>query len=286
MKKFFSIACIPAAVCGIIFFTSMHKTPKQKKPADGIERKYTSKKVKKPVTVNLSGGLQYTITSKGNGPAAEKGCRVQVLYTGKLTNDTVFDASSLHGNQPFTFHLGKGEVIAGWDSVCSHAHAGDKISMHIPPQMGYGQNAMGKIPANSTLIFDIEVLDVLPPTKPWDAKGKDTITTKSGLKVIFFESHPDSLMPKTGHTVTVDYSGFLLDGTLFDSSVDRGQPFQFPIGQGRVIKGWDEGIAMLHKGDKAKLIIPYDLGYGSRGFPGVIPPNSTLVFDVHLIDIK
>jgi len=92
--------------------------------------------------------------------------------------------------------------------------------------------------------------------------------------------------PQTGDNVVVHYTGTLLDGTKFDSSVDRGVPFEFNLGTGQVIKGWDEGIALMKKGGKAKLIIPSNLGYGSRAIPGVIPANSTLIFDVELIDIK
>ena len=89
-----------------------------------------------------------------------------------------------------------------------------------------------------------------------------------------------------GKTVQVHYTGWLTNGTKFDSSVDRGQPFEFPLGAGRVIQGWDEGVAGMKVGGKRKMVIPSDLGYGARGAGGVIPPNDTLVFEVELLGIK
>jgi peptidylprolyl isomerase len=93
-------------------------------------------------------------------------------------------------------------------------------------------------------------------------------------------------MPKTGETVSVHYTGWLKSGTKFDSSVDRGQPLEFPIGKGRVIKGWDEGVGTMKVGGKRKLVIPAHLGYGDRGAGGVIPPGATLIFEVELLAIN
>ena len=96
--------------------------------------------------------------------------------------------------------------------------------------------------------------------------------------------------PKTGQTCVMHYTGWLWEegakGKKFDSSVDRGQPFEFPLGQGRVIKGWDEGVATMKVGGKRTLLIPPQLGYGARGAGGVIPPNATLLFEVELLGVK
>lgn len=113
---------------------------------------------------------------------------------------------------------------------------------------------------------------------------KNATKTSSGLQYVIL-TDSDGEKPQNGQKVSVNYSGFLIDGTMFDSSYKRNKPFEFVLGQGRVIKGWDEGVALLNKGAKAKFIIPPHLAYGPRGAGGLIPPNSTLIFEVELIDI-
>ncbi len=114
-------------------------------------------------------------------------------------------------------------------------------------------------------------------------------TTESGLQYID-TVEGDGATPASGQTTVVHYTGWLYEdgekGEKFDSSVDRGQPFEFPIGQGRVIRGWDEGVGSMKIGGKRTLIIPPDLGYGARGAGGVIPPNATLLFEVELLDVR
>ena len=117
-----------------------------------------------------------------------------------------------------------------------------------------------------------------------DSTANEVITA-SGLKYTD-EKIGDGNSPKSGEMVTVHYTGTLPEGKKFDSSRDRDEPFTFQIGTGQVIKGWDEGVLTMKVGGKRKLTIPPELGYGSRGAGGVIPPNATLIFDVELLSIK
>ncbi|KAF0310019.1 FK506-binding protein [Amphibalanus amphitrite] len=107
-----------------------------------------------------------------------------------------------------------------------------------------------------------------------------------GVEVQTITPGDGQTFPKTGQKVFVHYTGTLTDGSKFDSSRDRGRPFTFNIGQKQVIRGWDEGVAQMSKGQRAKLICSPDYAYGARGHPGIIPPNATLHFDVELIDIQ
>jgi FKBP-type peptidyl-prolyl cis-trans isomerase len=116
-----------------------------------------------------------------------------------------------------------------------------------------------------------------------DAKGSE-VTTTSGLQYIDLVIGTGATA-EVGQTVTVHYTGWLENGKKFDSSVDRGQSFSFPLGAGRVIKGWDEGVKGMKVGGKRKLTIPPKLGYGAQGAGGVIPPHATLIFDVELLGL-
>jgi FKBP-type peptidyl-prolyl cis-trans isomerase len=129
------------------------------------------------------------------------------------------------------------------------------------------------------------MLGLLSPTFSQGATMSATTTTASGLKYEDIKQG-DGAVATAGKTVSVHYTGWLTDGNKFDSSKDRGQPFEFPLGGGRVIKGWDEGVEGMKVGGTRKLTIPPELGYGSRGAGGVIPPGATLVFEVELLKVR
>ncbi len=234
-------------------------------------------------TLKGPGGLLVIIAGKGKGQKVEKGGSVFIHYSGYLTDMTPFDASVTR-NMPFKTAIGKGMVIQGWDEGISLLHVGDTARLIIPASMGYGARSTGKIPANSTLIFDVTVLDYKAPIKatPFVFDAKNIQKTASGLQYVVIEKGSGEA-PKKGGMVKVHYTGYLEDGSVFDSSVERDEPFTFNVGIGRVIQGWDEGIMMMNSGAKYRFIIPSDLAYGDQGYPPVIPQKATLIFDVEML---
>ena len=152
--------------------------------------------------------------------------------------------------------------------------------VHAPKLAGYSMESFKAFVQRAIQITES------PNTESSEVKmAEETVTTASGLQIKTLVVGTGD-KAESGKTVVVHYTGWLLDGTKFDSSVDRGTPFEFPLGGGRVIKGWDEGVATMSIGGKVELILPPDLAYGASGAGGVIPPNATLKFEVEFLDQK
>jgi len=153
------------------------------------------------------------------------------------------------------------------------AQVGNNVNSALAANLTATTPAPTSVTKNQTLIASNTMSD------------PNVITNPSGLKYIELEEGTGAT-PKPGQKVEVHYTGTLENGTKFDSSRDRGKPFEFNIGTGQVIKGWDEGLSTMKVGGRRQLIIPAELGYGSRGAGGMIPPNATLLFDVELLGVK
>ena len=234
--------------------------------------------------IKTASGLQYEIIKMGNGEKPNATDKVEVHYHGTLEDGMVFD-SSVDRGETISFPLNR--VIKGWTEGVQLMPVGSKFKFIIPPELAYGERgAGGVIPPNATLIFEVELFSIKKPFVDTDfGLPAEENFLDSGLRYLdHITGNGESI--KSGQEAIVHYSGYLADGTKFDSSHDKGSPFSFPLGQGRVIKGWDEGIVGMKKGGKRTLIIPPELGYGERGAGGVIPPNAMLMFEVELVDFK
>jgi len=241
--------------------------------------------------ITTASGLQVEMLREGNGEKPSKGDLVSVHYLGTLkANGEKFDSSYDRG-MPIEFPIGMGRVIPGWEEGIAMLSKGAKAKLTIPANLAYGSMERPGIPANSDLVFEVELVDIKEGPKPiahdpWPTEGVEMKETASGLKYHIVEEGTGP-QAEAGKMVKVHYYGYLkANGQKFDSSFDRGEPIEFPLGQHAVIPGWEEGISLLKEGAKATIIIPSKLAYGEQGYPPVIPPNSDLVFDVQLVSVK
>ncbi|MCU0364880.1 MAG: FKBP-type peptidyl-prolyl cis-trans isomerase [Ignavibacteriaceae bacterium] len=258
---------------------------------------------KGPEVVTLESGLQFMDDSVGTGREAKANELVSIHFKGwmvpkdtasELFSDWSIDQTknmlslgdSKMRNQPIKFILNSGSFIKGTDEGIVGMKTGGRRTMIIPSKLAYGEAGIGFIPPNTDLKVIVELLEVKDRVvaEMWKVDSTLFKTTASGLKYAII-TNGDGPAVEAGKVVTVHYSGYLLDGTMFDSSVERDEPIQFVVGQGQVIPGWDEGMLLLKKGDKARFVIPPQLGYGEMVLEK-IPVNSTLIFDTEVIDIK
>jgi len=258
-------------------------------------------------------GLQYRIIKDNQQPKAKTGDFIKMHMTYRTDRDSLlFSTRDMNGGTPLEIPVTepqfKGDAAEGFlmlgtgdsaefkmpvDSIFKNqpmpdfAKAGGFIHLFVnvvSVQSAAEREAAQKAEASESMKADEDKIKAFIETNKLDAKK-----TESGLYYVI-EKQGDGPKVNAGQKVTVNYTGKLLSGEAFDSNVDpkfnHVQPFEFQVGVGQVIKGWDEGLQLLNKGGKGKLIIPSALGYGSRGAGAAIPPNSILVFDVEVTDVK
>lgn len=241
-------------------------------------------------------GLQYYVVEEGpeDGASPTISQTVQVFYEGRLPDGTVFDGN-FDSSRPAIF--GVGQVIPGWTQGLQLMSEGDEYIFYIPSRLGYGQSPRpgSKIKPGDDLVFRVKLEKVFEPKPadeeawdtytPWDSSNEDVRSTDSGLEYVVLESGAeDGRKPVPGDTVVVLYEGRFADtGEVFDSAYQRGEPAMFQAGG--VIPGWQEALSMMRPGDHWLVHVPSELGYGERGHPAGIPPNTDLNFEVELIDV-
>lgn len=231
-------------------------------------------------------GLQVAITDEGDGEQPETGDVVSVHYTGMLDDGTIFDSSRNRG-EPFRFPLGRGRVIPGWDEGVSLLREGGTAKLIIPPDLAYGEaGSGGVIPPDATLYFDVELVGISAggPDEPETVDDADYEETESGLQY-YVLTEGDGEQPESGQPVSVHFTAWLDDGTRIDSSIDAGEPVTFILGSEQVFPGWNEAVMEMQVGGEWQVILPPDLALGEEGAGEVIPPNSTLVMQLELLEI-
>jgi len=228
-------------------------------------------------------GLVSKVLEKGSGSTHPGPTDVvEVNYTGWTTDGRMFDSSVVR-KQPLKFPLN--QVIKGWTEGVQLMVKGEKRRFWIPGNLAYGDTPRGGAPSG-TLVFDVDLLGIVEaPTTPADVAHAPSSAkkTKSGIAYRVLKKGTGKEHPTAESTVEVHYSGWTTDGKMFDSSVTRGEPAMFKLGQ--VIKGWTEGVQLMVQGEKTRFWIPGNLAYGDTPTrPGA--PSGMLVFDIDLLSIK
>lgn len=241
-------------------------------------------------------GLYFVpITTNAGAAKPTTGTNVSFLVTGTLLDGTVF-SSFQDRSKPANFVLGNPNTIQGLQEGIALMHLGDKATLLIPSALAFGPSGNGgTVPANAVVRIDVEVTDFNYAVtddaliQKYIADNKITGAQKqaSGLYYVPVVANATGTPATAGKTVSVLYTGKLLDGSTFDASSQHGNtPLSFTLGAKQVIAGWDEGIALMRKGEKATLLIPSALAYGSSSPGTAIPANSVLRFDVELTDVQ
>jgi peptidylprolyl isomerase len=266
---------------------------------DAIITKYLADKSITTAQKQPSGLYFIPTTTNATAKLTTVGNIASIRYTATLLDGTVFDATSLRNNTPASFVVGNSNAPTGLQLGALLMHLGDKATLLVPSGLAYGSGEVTgptgvKVPANTVVRFDVELTDLNFALND-DAIITQYLTTASittaqkqpsGLYYVPVTANPTGTPATAGKTVSVLYTGRLMDGTVFDATSQRdNKPYEFLLGSGSVIKGWDEGIALMRKGEKAILLIPSALAYGPRTSAN-IPANSVLRFEVEVTDVK
>ena len=223
----------------------------------------------------LDNGLEVWDVSEGTGEPVKKSAEVKIHYTGWTTDGQVFDSSLKRGKMA-EFPLDN--LIKGWQAGIPGMKPGGVRRLKIPPELGYGAQGRPKIPANSTLVFEIQLAATLPDlkAKEWKPLGDGA----TGIRVWDVKEGTGDAVPK-GATVTIHYTGWTTDGKVFDSTVQGdGQPVTFPLGS--LIQGWQEAVPGMKIGGVRRMELPYQYAYGEAGMPPDIPRKATLIFEIEV----
>lgn len=327
MKTYRSIALLTAIATALVASIATAANEPAKPDAKKVAAPAVAKvdhvitltaKEKLPKSVSQVTIIDRVIGDKATDPVGPDSA-VLVNYTGWLYDPKKPDGkgekfdSSYTRQLPYSFFLNSGKVIKGWDLGVAGMKVKGIRTLIIPPSLAYRDVAKPNIPANSTLLFEIELIDILGQRDVSVGSAGSAAPVVPVVTVPIARLEPAAALPaapvaltlidelvgdgataETTSDVRVHYTGWLYDATQpggkkgkhFDSSRDRNQVFPLKLGTGRVIKGWDHGLVGMKVKGKRTLIIPAEFGYGARGAgQGLIPPNATLIFDVELIDI-
>lgn len=250
-----------------------------------------------------STGIYIIPMEAGKGQFPKKGDKVEVDFSTTLLNGQLV-GSTFDGPDKLSFVLGEGITIKGWEEIMPKMRLGERVKAIIPFDMAYGEHSVGSIPAYANLVYDIKLLKITTAAELQAEKERERIALKAQSETAFLEylknnditDHTasglfysklmaaDGLQPKTGQIARIKYVATYLDGTPLGDSDQIGDYYELVVGEGKVLKGLEEGVSLMRVGEKTRFVLPYTLAYGNQQY-GNIPAFSNLIFDVELLEV-
>ena len=248
-------------------------------------------------------GIYIIPLEKGKGRCPVKGEKVELDFSAMLLNGQLV-GSTFDSPEKLSFVLGEGNTIQGWEEIVPKMHLGERVKAIIPFDMAYGEHSVGEIPAYANLIYDIKLLKITTAAELQAEAERAKQALRADSEKAFFEYLKvnnitdytasglfftksvitEGAQPQKGQTARIKFVASFLDGTPLGDSDQLGGQYEFVYGQGKVLKGLEEGVGLMRVGEKARFVLPYTLAYGSNPY-GNIPAYSNLVFDVELVDV-